>query len=119
MADRKSFQNLANRLINVTFGGFRDDVILEKVGAVNYANQSESITSTVNTKGIRIEYSKSQFGGSLVQIGDYMVIVEQQSVDFDVTVDNVKMTFNGKAVNVINVTEDAARAVLTMQVRDL
>ena len=118
MATRASFQNLASKLINQTFGDFRDPVVFDLMGEVNYSTQVAPIDSTTTTKGIRLEYTKSQFGGQSVEVGDYKVLVEQQTVDFDVRADNVNMVFNGKAVSIINVGEDAARAVYTLQVRD-
>lgn len=118
MANRASFQSLANKLINQTFADFRDDVVFEKIGAIDYETQVSTIESTTTTKGIRLEYAKSQFNGQSIEAGDYRVLVEQQTVDFDVRADNVKMTFNSKPVSIINISEDAARAVYTLQVRD-
>ena len=117
MPTRASFQALADKLLNNTFGDFRDIVVFTLIGEVNYDTQTAEATETNNTKGIRIEYLKSQFGSS-IQEGDYMVLVEQQSVTIDVRVDNVNMTFNGKNVSIVSVEEDAARAVYTLQIRD-
>lgn len=118
MVSRTNFQALANNLINTTFGDFRDPLVIQLVGAPSYENQNNPVLQTNSTNGIRIEFSKSQIDGQSVQIGDYMIIVEQQSVNIDVRVDNVLATFNGKPVDIINVEEDAARAAYTIQVRD-
>ena len=118
MATRASFQNLANNLINNTFADFRDEVLLSQVGAFDYGSQTETITATDTTKGIRLEYSKTEFDGTNIQIGDYKVVLVQQGLNTDVRSDNTNMTFNGVEVDIISVSEDAARAVYTLQVRD-
>lgn len=118
MATRASFQALASNLINNTFADFRDTAVFNLMGDQDYDTQITPILSTTTTKGIRLEYSKTKFEGSSIQEGDYKIVLEQQPIDFDVRADNVKMTFNGKAVSIISVTEDAARAALTLQVRD-
>ena len=118
MATRASFQRLTSNLINKTFADFRDVAVFELTGTADYDTQTTPILNTTTTKGIRLEYSKTQFQGSSIQEGDYKIVLEQQSIDFDVRADNVKMTFNGKAVSIISVSEDAARAALTLQVKD-
>ena len=118
MATRASFQALASNLINNTFADFRDVAVFELIGELDYDTQIAPIESTTTTKGIRLEYNKTQFDGSSIQAGDYKIVLEQQPINFDVRADNVKMSFNGKDVSIINVSEDAARAVLTLQVRD-
>ena len=118
MATRKSFQNLASKLINNTFSDFRDPIYLAEV-EFDYDTQTEVVTKQDNTQGIRLEYSKNEVGSQSVQQGDYKVILEQQGLNTDVRSDNVKMTFNGVEVNIISVEEDAARAAYTLQVRDL
>ena len=118
MPTRGTFQNLANKLINQTFGDFRDPVVLQQVVS-DYATQSDTIAAFDNTFGIRLEYNKAEVDGQSIQQGDYKVLIEQQPLAVDVRADNVKMTFNSKAVDIISVSEDAARAVYTLQVRDL
>lgn len=118
MPTRATFQSLANKLINQTFGDFRDPVVLQQVVS-DYETQSDTITAFDNTFGIRLEYSKSEVDGQSIQQGDYRVLIEQQPLVVDVRADNVKMTFNSKAVDIISVSEDAARAVYNLQVRDL
>lgn len=118
MATRASFQALANNLINNTFEDFRDTAVFNMVGEFDYDTQTTTIEITTTTKGIRLEYNKNQFDGSSIQQGDYKILFEQQSIEFDVRADNVNLTFNGKEVSIISVSEDAARAVLTLQVRD-
>lgn len=119
MATRASFQTLANKLINQTFADFRDDVVFQQMGTFDYDSQTTPVIATSTLKGIRLEFSASQFDGQSVQVGDYKIVLEQQLVNFDVRADNVNMTFNGKDVSIINISEDAARAALFIQVRDL
>ena len=118
MATRASFQALASKLINNTFADFRDVILLSQVGEFDYDTQLETIAATDTTKGIRLEYSKTEFDGANIQVGDYKVIMEQQGLNTDVRADNTNMTFNGVEVSIISVSEDAARAVYTLQVRD-
>tara|TARA_R110000851_G_scaffold148764_1_gene289106 strand:+ start:84 stop:443 length:360 start_codon:yes stop_codon:yes gene_type:complete len=118
MATRASFQALGNKLINDTFADFRDPVTLSQV-EYNYNDQGNPTVLTSDiTKGIRLEYKKSEFGGESIQVGDYKVLVYQQGLLTDVRADNVVMTFNSKDVSIVNVSEDPARAVYTLQVRD-
>lgn len=119
MATRASFQNLANKLINSTFADFRDDVTLAQKGEVDYDNQSTPVADVTSdtTKGIRIEFNKSQIDGQSVQVGDYQILVLQQGLNTDVRADNVTMTFNGVDVEIIAVSEDPAQAVYTLHVR--
>jgi len=119
MATRASFQALADKLINQTFADFRDEVVFNQMGTFDYDLQTTPILDTSVLQGIRLEFAKSQFDGQSVQVGDYKIVLEQQLVDFDVRADNVNMTFNGKDVSIINISEDAARAALFIQVRDL
>lgn len=119
MATRKSFQALADKLINQTFSDFRDDVVFQQMGDLDYDSQTTPVLATSLVKGVRLNFDKSQFDGQSIQQGDYKIVVEQQLVDFDVRADNVKMTFNSKDVSIINISEDAARAALFIQVRDL
>ena len=117
MATRASFQALANKLINNTFADFRDPVTLSQV-EFDYDTQTNTTITSDATKGIRLEYKKSEFGGESIQVGDYKVLVYQQGLNTDVRADNVVMTFNDKAVSIESVNEDPARAVYTLQVRD-
>lgn len=117
MATRASFQALANKLINDTFADFRDPVTFTQV-EYDYDTQTNTTLASDTTKGIRLEYKKSEFGGESIQIGDYKVLVYQQDLTTDVRADNVVMTFNSKAVSIESVGEDTARAVYTLQVRD-
>lgn len=114
---RVGFQQLAAKLINETFGDFRDPVVLTQDGTFDYDTQTSIPGATDNTQGIRVEYDKSQVDGSSIQVGDYLVKVLQQGLTVDVRADDVSMTFNGVEVTIQSVSEDAARAVYDLQVR--
>ena len=114
---RAGFQGLADKLINETFGDFRDPVVLTQQGTFDYDTQTTLPAATDNTRGIRIEYAKSQVDGSNIQVGDYLVKVLQQGLTVDVRADDVSMTFDGEEVTIENVSEDPARAVYDLQVR--
>lgn len=118
MATRSSFQSLADKLINNTFADFRDDIELSQV-EFDYDTQLETVITSDSTKGIRLEYNKSEFSNQSIQQGDYKIIFVQQGLSVDVRADNVEMTFNGKKINIISVSEDAARAAYTIQARDV
>lgn len=120
MATRAEFQELAADLFAGEFADFRDEVLLSQAGEVDYDNQStpvDDITSDT-TKGIRVEFNKHQINGESVQVGDYQVLVLQQGLNTDVRADNVTMVFSGVAVAIKSVSEDPARAVYTLHVRD-
>ena len=117
MATRSSFQALADNLINSTFSDFRDPVELSQVD-FDYDTQSDTVITSDTTKGIRLEFKKAQFDGTSVEMGDYKIVLVQQGLTVDIRADNVKMTFNGKAVQIVQVLEDAARAAYTLHVRD-
>jgi hypothetical protein len=113
---RASFQSLADKLINNTFSDFRDVVTLSQVD-FDYDTQLDTVIASDTTKGIRLEFDKSQFNGSSIQVGDYKIVMVQQGLTVDIRADNVKMTFNGVDVSIVSVSEDAARAAYTLQVR--
>lgn len=114
---RASFQSLAAKLINQTFGDFRDPVVLTQNGTFDYDTQTTTPGNVDNTQGIRMEYDKSQIDGSSIQVGDYIVKVLQQGLTVDVRADDVSMTFDGVEVTIQSVSEDPARAVYDLQVR--
>ena len=116
---RQGFQNLADKLINNSFKDFRDDIVLTGVSAFDYDAQTETAGFTYTGKGIRDTFNKSSFNGDSVQIGDYQIIMEQQPIGQDITIGNINMTINGKDVQIIRISEDAARAAYTFHVRDL
>jgi hypothetical protein len=119
MVTRVRFRKLADRLINKTFGDFRDAVVFTTVGDYDYTTQDTAGDDpAVNTLGIRVNYSKSEVDGSKIQASDYKVIVQQQGLGVDVRSDNVEMTFKGVEVTIESVNEDAAQAVYTLQVRE-
>jgi len=116
MPTRASFQALADKLNNNTFSDFRDVVTLSQVD-FDYDTQSDNVIASDTTNGIRLEFDKSQFNGSSIQVGDYKIVMVQQGLAVDVRADNVNMTFNGVDVFIVSVSEDAARAVYTLHVR--
>lgn len=118
MATRASFQNLGQRLINDIFGDFRDPLVLTELGPWDHTTETSPVVSTATTNAIRLEYNKFQVDGQNIQQGDYRLIFPQADLTVDVRADNVTATFNSKSIDIINVTEDAARAVYTLQARD-
>lgn len=117
MVTRVDFQNLAADMINDTFGDFRDDVVLTQLGTFDYDSQTTTGDIVNNTKGIRTEFNKSQIDGQKIQVGDFKVLVLQQSITVDVRADNTSMTFNGIPVSIEFVSEDSAQAIYTIQAR--
>jgi len=117
MVTRVDFQNLAAGLINDTFGDFREDIVLTQLGTFDYDTQATTGDVVNNTKGIRIEFDKSQIDGQKIQVGDFKILVLQQSITVDVRSDNTDMTFNGIPVSIEFVPEDSAQAVYTIQAR--
>lgn len=118
MATEKQFQDMADRLFNVVFGDFKKTALLEQLGDSDYATQITPIVATDNTQGIRIEFDKSEFDGQKIQIGDFQIMILKQGLTVDVRADNVDLTFNGKPVNIINVSDDPANAAHLIQARD-
>ena len=119
MVTRTTFRSLANKLINQTFGDFRDAIIFTKVGDYDYTTQDTAGDDpAVNAFGIRVDYLKSEVDGKKIQASDYKVLVEQTGLGVDVRADNVEMTFKGVEVTIESVNEDAAQAVYTLQVRE-
>jgi len=117
MATRKQFQDMASRLF-VVFGDFKKAVVLQQLGDSDYTNQTTPIIATDNIDGIRIDFDKSEFDGQKIQIGDYQIMILKQGLTVDVRSDNVNLTFDGKAVNIINVSDDPADAAHIIQARD-
>jgi hypothetical protein len=117
MVTRVDFQQLASNLINNVFGDFRDDVVLTQLGTFDYDTQGTTGDIVNNTKGIRTEFDKTQIDGQKVQVGDFRILVLQQSITVDVRADNTAMTFNGVPVSIEFVSEDSAQAIYTIQAR--
>lgn len=117
MVTRVDFQNMAADMINNTFGDFRDDVVLTQLGTFDYDTQTTTGDIVNNTKGIRTEFDKSQIDGQKIQVGDFRILVLQQSITVDVRADNTDMIFNGVPVSIEFVSEDAAQAIYTIQAR--
>ncbi len=117
MVTRVDFQNLAADIINNTFGDFRDDVVLTQLGTFDYDTQTTTGDIVNNTKGIRTEFDKGQVDGQKIQVGDFKILVLQQSVTVDVRADDTGMTFKGVPVSIEFVSEDSAQAIYTIQAR--
>ncbi len=115
---RTDFQDMADDLINGTFGDFRDDIVFSVLGTPDYASQTTPSVDT-NAKGIRLEYTKNEVDGQRIQASDYKILVLQQGLGVDVRSDNVTMTFKGVSVSIVAINQDAAEAVYTLQVREL
>ena len=115
---RAGFQQLADKLINSTFGDFKLPLTLKTLGNLDYATQTYPVLAEDVTEGIRVEFTKYQFDNASVQVGDYQIVLEKQGLAVDVRSDNTEMTFNGKSVTIKNVEEDAADAVYTLHVKD-
>lgn len=118
MSTRASFQSLASNLVNDTFSDFRDSVTIEKK-EFDYETQTDTVLFSIQSKGIRLNFSKSQFNSDSVQQGDYKIVMVQNDIGQDITIGDVSMNFNGKDVQIINISEDAARAAYTFHVRDI
>lgn len=117
MASPASFQRLAKKLINDTFGEFRKPITLQQVEFDNLTETNSTIASDTTT-GIRLSTEKTKFEGQNIQIGDYVIILEKQVLNVDVRSDNTAMTFDGRAVEIIMVLDDAADAAINLMVRD-
>jgi len=117
MQTRARMQAMAKRMVNQTFGDFRDPVVLTELGTQDYDTQVAPILATDNTFGIRVEFNKNQVDGKRIQTGDFKILILQQDVTIDVRSDNTNLVFNGKAVSIQLVSEDAARAIYTIHAR--
>ena len=117
MATPKGFQNLASKLLNKTFVSFQKVVVLTQYGDTDYDTQVASVIATDTTKGTRTEYAASLIDNQNIQQGDYKILVEVQGLNVNVRADNVDMTFDGVAINIVSCSQDAANAVYTIQAR--
>lgn len=118
MATRKSFQALANKLVNQTFGDFRRPLLLENAGVYDPITDTVTGGDTQSFKGIRLEYKQSDFDGQNIKQGDFKIICVAQELLIEVRPDSTSATFDGSPVHVVDVNRDPADAALIFQARE-
>lgn len=118
----QTFINLASKLIGDTFSAFAAScVFTQDMGWDEDLQQPAQRTKTIPM--IRLEYEHTQYDGSLIKIGDYMLIGEYQKLNegefWEPSPDNTRTLHDGIAGEVKAFNTDPAKAAMIIQVRAL
>lgn len=114
----QEFIDLAAELIGEEFVAFADDCILLNVTGWNDSTQTAT-TQTQTIKAIRTDYSAREINGESIQVNDYMLIAEFQTITIPVRTDSTTCTFKTEKLMIVSVNIDPAGAAIIMQVRRL
>lgn len=119
MATRQSFQALASKLVNQTFGDFKRSLLLENAGVYDPITDTVTGGDTQSLEGIRLEYKQSEFDGMNIKQGDFKIVCVAQELTIEVRPDSTSAIFDGQGVHVVDVKPDPADAALIFQAREM
>jgi len=112
----EEFIDLAAELIGDEFAAFAGDCVITRGTGFDPDTQTET-TQAQTIPMIRLEFSERSIDGSLVKVGDYMLIGEYQKLSWVPSADNTKTLHDGITCNVVNVETDPAKATIVLHVR--
>lgn len=112
----QEFIDLAAELIGDEFAAFAPNCVITRGTGFDPDTQTET-TQTQTIPMIRLEFSERSIDGSLVKVGDYMLIGEYVKLSWVPGADNTKTLHEGIAANVVNVETDPAKATIVLHVR--
>jgi len=117
---KAKFQALATKLINKTFGDFRDTLVMRTLDDVVYGSDQ----TYTNETGLAIPTSidSKQFESQMIELGDFKLITDAAQWSTVPKVGDVDLIFGGTQWPTVNLTikdvkKDAANAAYTMIVR--
>lgn len=111
-----TFQKLANNFINSTFSAFAKTLVMRSAATVTYGTHNGSTTDE-SGKGILINKNLSRFESQKIELGDEVIFTNASDWTTDPKADNVDITFDGIAYDIINVEKDADDAAYFLTVR--
>ena len=117
----QEFIDLAAELIGDEFAAFASDCVITRNTGFDPDTQTETTqTETTQTQTIpmiRLEFSERSIDGSLVKVGDYMLIGEYVKLSWIPSADNTKTLHEGITSNVVRAETDPAKATIVLHVR--
>lgn len=112
----QEFIDLAAELIGDEFAAFASDCVITR--STGFDPDAQSYTTVSQTiKMIRLEFSERSIDGSLVKVGDYMLIGEYVKLSWLPSADNTKAVHDGITSNVVRAETDPAKAAIILHVR--
>lgn len=112
----QEFIDLAADLIGDEFAAFANNCVITRGTGFDPDTQAET-TQTQTVPMIRLEFSERSIDGSLVKVGDYMLIGEYIKLSWLPSADNTKTLHDGITSNVVRVETDPAKATIVLHVR--
>lgn len=112
----QEFIDLAAELIGEEFAAFAPDCVITRGTGFDPDTQTET-TQTQTVPMIRLEFSERSIDGSLVKVGDYMLIGEYVKLSWLPSADNTKTLHDGITSNVVRAETDPAKATIILHVR--
>lgn len=112
----QEFIDLAAELIGDEFAAFASDAAIVRAGEFDPDTQTNA-TESQTIPMIRLEFSERSIDGSLVKVGDYMLIGEYVKLSWMPSADNTKTLHDGITSNVVRAETDPAKATIVLHVR--
>ena len=112
----QEFIDLAAELIGDEFAAFASDCVISRGTGFDPDTQSETTTSQT-IKMIRLDFNEQSIDGSLVKVGDYMLIGEYADLSWLPSADNTETLHDSITSNVVRVETDPAKATIVLHVR--
>jgi len=112
----QEFIDLAHELIGKEFAPFAKPCIF--TNATGWDNTSQTATTETQTvQAIRTSFQRGKFNGQAVMVGDIKLILQNQLLTIPVFPDSTKCEFDGEHYSIVDISLDAASAVLEIQAR--
>ena len=112
----QEFIALAAELIGDEFAAFASNCVISRGTGFDPDTQTETAEAQTIPM-IRLEFSERSIDGSLVKVGDYMLIGEYVKLTWLPSADNTKTLHDGITSNVVRVDTDPAKATIVLHVR--
>jgi hypothetical protein len=115
----QEFIDLAAELIGDEFAAFAVSTVINRYGSASYQSPAGSVSATSTIGTIALEFTKNQFDGQLVKVGDYMLIGQYQLMSFEPSPDNCRTVRDGVTAEIKTVAVDPAKATIILHVRPI
>lgn len=112
----QEFIDLAAELIGDEFAAFAPSCTISRSSAFDPDTQTYT-TETQSIPMISLEFSERSIDGSLVKVGDYMLIGECVKLSWMPSADNTKTLHDGITSSVVRAETDPAKATIVLHVR--
>lgn len=110
-----TFKTIANNLVTDTFAAFAKVLVMRSADSVTYGS-AQTYTSETGT-GIASNLDYSAFNNELIEAGDLRIVTNASQWTTNPEADNVDITFDDVAYQIILVEKDADNAAYFLTVR--